>query len=408
MNFPFFLAKRYLFAKKSRNAINLISTISVFGVAVGTMALIVVLSVFNGFDNLIKSLFNSFYPDIQITLKEGKTFNPATPEFERLKKMKGLLFYSEVLEENALLKYGDKQYIATVKGVDDAYNNVTGIDSMVKEGHYMLMKDSTPYAVVGQGIAYYLSMGLNFNNPIQLYVPKRTATISFNPEEAFNKKYIYPSAVFSIEQDFDSKYLITPIGFARDLLGYSNDVTGIEIRTDPSFDRDKIQEEIIHNIGPRYMVKNRYQQNEMFYKIMKSEKWAIYFILSFILLIASFNVIGSLTMLILDKRKDIFTLQSLGTDLSKLRKIFFLEGWMICIIGAILGLILGAVLCWLQQQYGLIKLHGTGSFIIDYYPVDMHILDFIGVLATVLFIGIIATWYPVRFITHKYLIETRS
>jgi len=407
LNFSFYIAKRYLFARKSKNVINIISAISVVGVSIGTMALIVILSVFNGFDNLVQSLFNSFDPDIKITIKEGKTFSSGAERIQNLKKLKGVLYMSEIIEENALLKYGDRQFIATVKGVSDEFLNMSGIDSMIIDGEFILKENKNNYAVIGQGVAINLAVGLNFITPINIYVPKRTEKISFNPEKAFSLKYIFPSGIFAIQQDFDSKYIIVPIDFARDLLDYTNEVSAIEIKLDPAFNQAEIQKEIKNYLGTGYEVKNRFEQQELLYKIMKSEKWAIFLILTFILIIASFNVIGSLTMLIIEKKKDIETLRSLGTNLSVLRKIFLFEGWMISILGAILGLMTGTTICWIQQHFGLIKLKGSGSFVIDTYPVSMEFPDFIYVFLTVLFIGYLAAWYPVRYISRKFLIDLR-
>ena len=407
MNFSFYIAKRYLFAKKSRNVINIISAISVVGVSIGTMALIVILSVFNGFDNLVQSLFNSFDPDIKITIKEGKTFSSGAERIQNLKKLKGVLYMSEIIEENALLKYGDRQFIATVKGVSNEFLNMSGIDSMIIDGEFILKENKNNYAVIGQGVALNLAVGLNFITPINIYVPKRTQKVSLNPAKAFSRKYIFPSGIFAIQQDFDSRYIIVPIDFARDLLDYSNEVSAIELKLDPVFNKDKLQEEIKKHLGTGYEVKNRFEQQELLYKIMKSEKWAIFLILTFILIIASFNVIGSLTMLIIEKKKDIDTLRSLGTNLSVLRKIFLFEGWMISILGAILGLMTGTIICWIQQHFGLIKIQGSDSFVIDTYPVNIELPDFIYIFLTVLFIGYLAAWYPVRYISRKFLIDLR-
>lgn len=314
---------------------------------------------------------------------------------------------SEIIEENALLKYDDRQYIVTVKGVSDEFINMSGIDSMIIDGEFILKENKNNYAVIGQGVALNLAVGLNFITPINIYVPKRTQKVSLNPEKAFSRKYIYPSGIFAIQQDFDSRYIIVPIDFARDLLDYSNEVSAIELKLDPVFNKNKIQEEIKKHLGTGYEVKNRFEQQELLYKIMKSEKWAIFLILTFILIIASFNVIGSLTMLIIEKKKDIDTLRSLGTNLSVLRKIFLFEGWMISILGAILGLMTGTIICWIQQHFGLIKIQGSDSFVIDTYPVNIELPDFIYVFLTVLFIGYLAAWYPVRYITRKFLIDPR-
>jgi len=402
MNLPFYIARRYLLAKKSQNAINIISGISIAGVAVGTMALITVLSVFNGFDGIIKALYNSFDPEIKISIAEGKTFNPGEYPFEKIRNHPSVAYYSEVLEENALLRYGDRQYIATVKGIDNQYHLVTGIDSMIVDGEYLLWEGNKPKAVLGIGVGYYLAIGLNFLNPINIYVIKRGGNVSMNPEQAITRRYIFPSGLFSIEQEINSRYLLVPLAFARDLLRYSTEVSAIELRLREGEDQSLAQQEFQDILGEEFLVRNRNEQNELFYRIMRSEKWAIFFILSFILVIASFNIIGSLTMLILDKQGDIETLDSLGASGKLIKRIFLLEGWMISITGAVIGLFLGSLISWLQQEYGLIKLSGSGSFIIDAYPVVFQILDVVKVFITVLAIGFIAAWIPVRYIARQY------
>jgi lipoprotein-releasing system permease protein len=389
-------------AKKSQNAINIISGISIAGVAVGTMALIAVLSVFNGFDSIIKSLYNSFDPEIKISIREGKTFIPGEHPFEQVKNHESVAFYTEVLEENALLRYGDRQHIATVKGVDTQFRHVTGIDSMIVDGEFKLWDGQRPMAVVGLGVAYHLAIGLNFLNPVNIYIIKRRGNVSVSPERAINRKYIFPSGMFSIEQEINSRYMLVPLAFARDLLQYNTEVSAIELKLHDGADKAIAQQEIREILGEDFQVRNRNEQNELFYRIMKSEKWAIFFILTFILVIASFNIIGSLTMLILDKQEDIHTLDSLGASGSLIKRIFLLEGWMISISGAIIGLILGSLISWLQAEFGFIRLSGSGSFIIDAYPVVFQPLDVVKVFLTVSVIGFIAAWIPVRYIARQY------
>jgi lipoprotein-releasing system permease protein len=400
--FPFFVTRRYLKAKKSHSAINIISLISLFGIAVGTMALIVVLSVFNGFNDLIKSLFNSFDPDIKITIVEGKSFVPDSTKYAKIKAFPFIEGIAESVEENVLIQYGEKQYIAAIKGVTNNFNSISGIDKRITEGKFLLNNGKVPYAIVGQGVAYYLSVGLNLGDPLVIYVPRRSAEVSFIPEEAVNKKYIMPSGIFSIEQDFDAKYVLVPINFAREILEYTREVTALEIKVKKGENIEKVQKEIENILGPTYQVKNRYQQQEIFYKIMASEKWAIFFILTFILIVASLNVIGSLTMLILDKKKDISTLSHLGADWKTIRKIFLLNGWINSLFGALTGIVLGILICWLQMRYGFVKLQGSGTFVIDVYPVKIILYDILMVLITVLFIGYITSWIPVRVISKKY------
>ena len=371
------------------------------GVAIGTIALIVVLSVFNGFDNLVQSLFNSFDPDLKITSVRGKTFPANNEKIQMLEKADGILFLSEVVEENALLRYDERQYIATIKGVDENFVKMSGIDSMIIDGDFTLVKEGKPYAVIGQGVAVNLAVGLNFISPVIFYVPRNTKLISMNPATAFNRRYIFPSGVFAIQQDFDSEYVIVPLFFARDLLGYTNEVSAIEIKVDPAYKTSVVQENIKELVGPDFSVKNRFEQQELLYKIMKSEKWAIFLILTFILVVASFNVIGSLTMLIIEKKKDIGILHSMGTSLTMLRRIFLFEGWMISLLGAFSGLILGTLICWIQQHFGIIKLKGSGSFVIDAYPVSIEMLDLIWIFLTILVIGYLAAWYPVRYIIRR-------
>ena len=407
MNFPLYIAKRYLFAKKSHNAINIISAISLAGVTIGTMALIIVLSVFNGFDHLIQTLFNSFDPDLRITIAEGKYFQTEEEKLHQLSAIPGVFAWSKVIEENALLKYGDKQYIATIKGVDKNYPLVNNLDSCIIEGRNVLEDEKGRYAVIGQGVQYYLQVGLKFINPLMIYVPRKSATISMNPENAFNQKYIYPAGVFNILQDYDSKYVLVPISFARELLDDSLSFTALEIRTAQNTNVDKVQEKVQQLFGSNFIVKNRYQQKELFYRIMKYEKWAIFMILTFILAIASFNIVGSLSMLIIEKKKDISTLHSIGADRKFLRRVFLYEGTMISFFGAFLGLFLGLIVCWLQIKFGIVKFPSSGSFIINSYPVEIKAVDVVFVLITVLVIGYLAAWYPVKYIIKRYLPENQ-
>lgn len=405
MRLSVYIAKRYLFAKKSRNAINVISAVSVAGVAVGTMSLIIVLSVFNGLEGLVSSIFNTFDPELKITVAAGKVFTPDSASLKRLSEVKGISAYSLTLEENALLRYGDRQYIAIIKGVDDNFTKVTSIDSSMWEGEFRLKTESNrPEAVIGVGVANYLGVNVNFITPLQIYVPKRTGSINLNPENAFIKRYIFPSGVFEIEQEFDSKYVFIPLDFVRELLEYNTEISSIEIKTNGSEDIDMVQSSVKKIFGESFIVKNRLEQQEIFYKVMHSERLAIFIILTLILLIASFNIIGSLTMLIIEKERDIEILKSLGANNNLIRKIFIFEGWMISIIGAFAGIVLGYIICRLQQRLGLIKLNSE-SLIMSAYPVTMKLRDFIIVPATVLLIGFWAAWYPVRFLTKKYLLK---
>ena len=403
MKLPLYIAKRYLFAKKSRNAINVISSISVAGVTVGTMALIIVLSVFNGLETLVRSIFNTFDPDLKITPAEGKTFIPDSASLNLVASLNGVACYSLCVEENALLRYGDRQFVATIKGVDNNYAEVTGIDSSMWDGEFILKSDQgRPYAVPGIGVANYLGMRVNFVTPLNIYVPKRTGSADLDPENAFIRNYIFPSGIYQVEQEFDSKYVFVPVEFARELLEYKSEVTSMEIKFEAGAREADVQRDVMEIFSQGYIVQNKYEQQEIFYKVMRSERIAIFFILTLILIIASFSIIGSLTMLIIEKERDIGILRSLGADNMLIRKIFIFEGWLISIIGAIAGIILGFLICWIQQKYGVVTLQ-SDSLIVNAYPVEMKVRDFIIVPLTVLLIGFWAAWYPVRFLTKKYL-----
>ncbi|MGC9344733.1 MAG: ABC transporter permease, partial [Bacteroidales bacterium] len=345
MNLPLYIAKRYLFSRKKRNAINIISLISVLGVSVGVTALVVILSVFNGFDEVIKSLINSFDPDIEITAVEGKTFLPEEAGKSKILELPGVEAVSEVVEENSLVRYDEKQFIATLKGVDEEFIHVTGIDTMIREGDFILEQNNKPYAVVGYGVAYSLRVGLNFIKPLIFYVPKRTGEYSMiNPENSFNREVVFPSGIFSIEQDYDSRYILLPILVVRNLLEYDYEVSGLEIKIEDDARLEEVKTAIRSIAGEKFKVLDRFEQNEVFYRIMKSEKWATFLILTLILIIASFNIIGSLTMLIIDKKDDIKILRDMGANNRLIRKIFLVEGWLISIIGSFAGIILGTLI----------------------------------------------------------------
>jgi lipoprotein-releasing system permease protein len=404
VNFPFYIAKRYLIAKKSHNAINIIASISLAGIAVGTMALIVVLSVFNGFDNVVKSLINSFNPDLKVILAEGKTFAPDEAKLNRIKSITGIVATATVLEDKALLRYDERQTIAIVKGVSENYIDVSGIDSMMAEGVFRLSDQNQSFAIIGQGINIFLNVMLNSPRQIGIYVPKRAGKASFDPERAVNRKFICISGVFMIEQDYDAKYIIVPLDFAQDLFEYPGRLNALEIKLDPGADEKKIRQEVQLILGDDFIVQNRYQQNEVFYKTMQMEKWAIFLILMFILIVASFNIIGTLTMLILEKRTDILTLRNLGAS-RVIKRIFLFEGWLVSIGGALAGLAAGLLICWLQIRFEPIKLQGSGTFIIDAYPVLVKASDVAATGITVVVIGFLAAWLPVRFVTRKLLTD---
>jgi lipoprotein-releasing system permease protein len=391
-------------AKKSHNAINIISLISVMGVTVGTMALVVILSVFNGFDELVRSLINSFNPDLKVTLVEGKSFSPSEEQLQELLSVPGVYDISKVLEDKALVRYDEQQTIAVVKGVSENYPAITGLDSMVVEGYYNPGEDPEPRALIGRGIKIYLNVMLLSPRQMTFYVPRRTAEQSMDANRALNRRYITVSGVFSIEQDYDLKYIIVPLGFAQGLFDYAgNEVNMLEIKLRENADMEQVQEEVSRLLGGRFLVENRYQQNEVFYKTMKAEKWAIFLILVFILIVASFNIIGTLTMLMLEKKKDMITLNNVGADIGMLKRIFLIEGWLISGSGAILGTLLGLLVCWAQKTFELIKLQGSGTFVIDAYPVIVKPADIVITLAAVVIIGFFASWYPIQVFTRKQI-----
>ena len=402
------IAKRYLIAKKSHQAINVISIVSIVGVMVGTMGLIIVLSVFNGFGSLVMQLYDSFDPDIKITAVYNKTFNPDSAGLSRIKEIEGIKYINFALEENVLLRYRDNQSIATVKGVSEDFLKSTKLSDKLIDGKLVLQSGDSNFALVGGQIAY--TLGLRPDDPfhqVGIYIPKRGVNIeaTLDPSEAFLNRNISASGVFAIQQDFDSKYVVVPLRFARELIGHDENVSAIEITLHQNVDVATIGEQLASITGNQFAVKDRLQQHDLLYKIISSEKLAVFLILGFILLIATFNIVGSLTMLIIEKKKDIVMLLSMGADLKMVKQIFLLEGLLISLSGAVIGLFLGGLICWLQLTFGIIKLENAESFIIDSYPVLMQPLDFLNVFMTVFAIGALASWYTSIAIVKKQVPE---
>ncbi len=369
------------------------SVIATAGVFVGAAALVIVLSVFNGFESLVTNLYNSFDADYVITSKTGKTFIPDSMQIQQISKFKEVALLSEVLEENVLLKNGDKQYFATIKGVSPEVEKMESLQNLIVDGKLKLEAAGLPYACLGQGVAIGLSLSSsNSLYPLTVYVPNRLSKPDLvNTANAFKILNINVSSVFSVQQDVDSKYFLVPINFARELLSYNKEVSALEVYLKPNIFTPNFQEVLQKTFGPNYNIKNKQQQHELLYKIMKSEKWAVFFILVFILIVASFNVIGSLTMLIIDKKKDIAILKSMGATMQTIKNIFLLQGMLIALYGAIGGIITGLVICFIQEKFGIIGLGSSGSFVIDAYPVKIIAVDIIYVLLTVLFIGLLAS-----------------
>ena len=372
--------------------VHLISYISMLGVAVGTAALIIVLSVFNGFENLVLSLYNSFDPAIKITAVEGKVFKAS--EVSSILTERSLLF-SEVLEEKVLLKYEDKEYIATLKGVDANYKKLNRVDSMLVVGDYFEGYETNHTAIVGQGVAYYLSMGVgDMMNPLHVFVPKRSNKHLLRTENAFSQSRLIPVGVFGIQADFDATYVITSLDYVRELLERKDEVSAFEVHCADE-EMEILQEELQAILGDEYQVQHRYQQHAFLHQILNSEKLAVFLILTLILIIASFNIIGSLSMLMIDKKKDIQTLSQLGATKRDLQKVFWLEGLLTTTIGAVAGLLLGLGVCWAQLEWGLLQM-GEGSFVVNYFPVAIQLIDVILILMTVLLVGAFASWIPAK------------
>ncbi len=397
MRLPLYIAWRYLFAKKTHNAINIITLVSVVGVAVGSMALVVVLSVFNGFEKLILSLFDAFHPDMEITVAEGKTFSMEAFPLDELKGVSGIVHYGEVLEESGLIMYKDKQHLVSLRGVDDAYRHITGIDTMVVHGEYLLVDNDRNFIIPGQGVSLVINASIHdYLNPIDIYVPRRGRTTGLHPAQAFRSSSNYASGIFAVQSEYDMEYVIVPLRLMRRLLDYHDEVTALVASIDPEYNHQRIQRQIREVIGPEYVVKNRLQQQDFLYRVMRSEKWAIFFILTFILIIAAFNIIGSLTMLVIEKRRDISVLRSMGASRQMIRRIFLVEGILVSLAGALGGIAIGGLISWLQMRYGLIRLQAEGVFIIDAYPVSLQGLDLLLVGFTVFCIGLLASMIPLR------------
>ncbi|TKC12445.1 FtsX-like permease family protein [Pedobacter polaris] len=392
MNTALYIAKRYLFAKKSTNAINIISAISMLGVFVGSTALIIILSVFNGFEEVVLKMFNTITPQIIIQPLQGKTFNPNTVYFNELRTNKSVYSFTEVLSENALIWYNNKQMPAMVKGVSKDFVKNQSLDTIIIEGHFILQNKNGPAAVIGSALQAYL--GVNSADPfeqLQIYSPKKgVQASSINPMDDFTVLNIPPSGVFEVQQEFDN-IVIVPIEFARQLLGEEKNVSAIEINVNDGIDAEKLKDEIGKTLGTNFVVKNRIQQNQALYNVLGSEKWMVYIILTFILIIAIFNIIGSLTMLVIDKLKDISILHSLGAGKKLIKRIFLVEGMMITLAGCIFGLIIGFVFCLLQQRYGWFKMGESNLLISNAYPIALKWQDFILVFVTVSIFSLIAS-----------------
>ncbi|HXP50136.1 MAG TPA: FtsX-like permease family protein [Bacteroidia bacterium] len=403
MNLPLFIARRYLVSKKSHNAINIISGVALGGIAIGTMALIIVLSAFNGISNLVRSLYNSFGTDIEITAVKGKTFIPTGPKFESIKHYDGVKYYTEILQDRALLKYNDQQTLAMVKGVSKDFSAMTHFDTLMRQGKFELQQGQLDYGVFGRGIGYMLNTAQTNADyySITCYAPKRGIQQgSVNPGDAITEKHIFPAGYFSINDEFDYGYIISSIDFARSLFDYKDSsVSSVEIGLAKNANIAQVKQKIRETLGADYKVKDRYEQNDKLFKTLETEKLLTFIILAMVLVIATFNIVGSLSMLILDKEKDIDILWKMGVDNNSIQKIFLYEGLLITFIGAAIGLVIGTLICLAQMQFHLV--HFSQGFVVDAYPVTLQFMDYIYVFGAVLIIGFFSSWYPVRVFASK-------
>lgn len=408
MNLPFYIARRYLFSKKKHNAINIISGISVCGVALATLALVCTLSVFNGFQDMVAGFFTAFDPELKITIREGKVFEPQGAAFQEVRSLPEIGVWTETLEENAMVQYKDRQAMAIIKGVEDNFEELTSIDSLLYgAGEFILHDPIVDYGVLGVELISELGTGLQFVDPLQVYAPKRNVHVNMaNPSASFNRDYLFsPGVVFVVnQQKYDARYILTSLSFARNLFNYDTEVSAVELKLKPGADVTAVQRKIARILGDEFVVLDRYEQQADVFRIMEIEKFISYLFLTFILAIACFNVIGSLSMLILDKREDVETLRNLGADDRLIARIFLFEGRLISLFGALSGIVLGLLLCYIQQRFGIISLGGgNGSFIVDAYPVSVHVTDVVLIFITVITVGFLSVWYPVHYLTRRLL-----
>ena len=410
MDFSFYIAKRYLFSKKSHNAINVISGVSVCGVALATLALVCTLSVFNGFQDLVTTMFTAFDPELKITAVSGKVFDAQDDRIQSLKQMPEVEVFSESLEDNVMVQYKDCQAMAVIKGVEDNFRQLTAIDSILYgRGEMVLHDEVVAYAIPGIELVSILGTGVRFLDPLEIYAPKRGSKINVaSPASSFNSDYLHSSGlVFAVnQQKYDASYILTSLKFARDLFQYDTEVSSIELKLKEGANINKVQGRIASMLGKDFLVLNRYEQQADTYRIMEVEKLISYLFLTFILLIACFNVIGSLSMLIIDKRADVVTLRNLGANDETIKQIFLLEGCLISFLGALIGVVLGVALCLVQQEFGLISLgsgDSAGAFVVDAYPVNVQLTDVLLVLLTVLVISFFSVQYPVRYLSRRLL-----
>ena len=408
MNFPFFIARRYLFSKKSTHVINVISSVSVIGVAVATMALVIVLSVFNGFHDLVASLFTSFDPQLKVVPVEGKTAPSDDPILTQIRLLPEVDVATETVEDQALAIYQGKQAMVKIKGVEDNFSELSHItDILYGDGTYSLHAANLEYGILGIRLAQTMGIGAQWDGYLKIYAPKKEGQLDLsNPGEGFVADSLNsPGVLFSVRQSkYDKNYIVTSIAFARNLFGQQGMLSDLEIRLKEGSDLNAVKAEMQKIAGTKYKVRDRFEQQEDTFKIMSIEKLMAYIFLTFILVVACFNIIGSLSMLIIDKKNDVVTLRNLGANDKQITRVFLFEGRMIAVIGAVIGIGLGLLLCLLQQQYGFVRLgESEGSFIVDAYPVSVHYTDVAIIFVTVIAVGWLAVWYPVRALSKRLL-----
>ena len=408
MNFPFYIARRYLFSKKSTHVINVISGISIVGVAITTMALVVTLSVFNGFHDLVASFFTSFDPQLKITPAMGKTVATDDPVLTQIRQMPQVEVATECVEDMALAIYKGRQAMVMIKGVDDNFGQLTHINEILMgEGDFSLHAADLDYGIPGIRLADQLGTGYYYDEPMHIYAPRREGQLDMTaPEEAFEEEELYsPGVIFNVKQSkYDKNYILTSISFARRIFAQQGMLSSLELRLKPGSNFDKVKSEIKKACGDKFIVRDRFEQQDDTFKIMKIEKLIAYIFLTFILMVACFNIIGSLSMLIIDKKNDVVTLRNLGASDKQIVRIFLFEGRMISAIGAIIGIIIGLLLCWIQQTFGIVALGtSSGNYVVDAYPVSVHPEDIILVFITVLIVGFLSVWYPVNYFAKKLL-----
>lgn len=397
MNLALQIAKRYLFSKKSHNAINVISAISASSIMVATAAFICALSVFNGFTSVAEKMFSAFDPDLKITSVEGKVFKKSDINFDQIGLLPEVELVSESLEENALLKFSDRQRIILFKGVSPQFKNLANIESLLYDGRFELREGIIDHGVIGAGLAYHLGITPGFLTPLELYVPKRDVKVNLmNPSTAFNQKKIYLAGSFSInKEEYDEQMFIISIDLARELLNYTDEVTSIDLKVKNGAWISTVKQKVEDIVGDKYEVKDKFEQQADMYRMVNIEKWVTFFIIVIISAIAVFNIVGSLSMLIIEKEEDVRILRSMGASKRLIEKIFLFEGWLIVLSGAVLGLLLGLLICFIQQQFGILKLGSSEEFLVEDFPVAIQAFDVLATFITISIVGFVAVLYPI-------------